>query len=368
MKKHHIRYDERHTMFSRARLKPGTKPYQDFYQTHPHLKKGDDALRGMDFMQNIRKSQTFKDTFLPLIDNDDNLIKAYHKITEEKPVSKQQKPIDKTQIKALLKSFGAVDSGIVRLQEHHYYSHHGGVNDVLNLDNYGHAIKARYRSAIVYLVSMDEKAMRRAPHFEEMLETKNGYHAVANIGTRLTLYLKALGYPTLLQSEAFHLTPLVPLAYDSGMGEIGMSNHIIHPQYGDRIRLGAVLTDLDLTPDQPIDFGLEAFCAQCGLCLINCPNQAIKHKKRWVNNRQFYQFDEQSCFKMFKTSGTDCGVCIQSCPFSYHIDAALIAKMKDDEKSIDHVIKNHLHHHGRRPRIKEPLDIVKGEKDHENKH
>lgn len=368
MKKIYTPYDERHTIFSRVRLKPNTQNYRDFYHAHPHLKKGDDSIRGMDFMQNIRKDETFKQTFLPLIDNDDKLINAYHDITIKTPVTSKQNLLDKTQIKALLKSFGAIDSGIVTLRDEHYYTHHGGVNEGLGLDNYGKSIKARYRTAIVYIISMDKKAMQRAPHFEEMLETKNGYQKIANIGTRLTLFLKSNGYRTLLQSEAYYITPLVPLAYDAGLGEIGMSNHIIHPQYGDRIRIGAVLTDLTLKPDTPIHFGLRSFCAQCGLCLINCPNQAIKHKRRIVYDRVFYHFDEQSCFKIFKTAGTDCGVCIQSCPFSYHIDEKTIQWMENDSEKIDQTIKKHIAKNGRRPCIKQPLDILRGEKHDENNH
>lgn len=358
-------YDERETMFSRERLKPSSKAYQAFYQAHPHLKSGDDKVRGMDFTKALRLETQRKKTLLTYMEEADKSIQSYHKRCEQANLSQQKTALDETSVKRFLTKLGAKDIGIVKLNDKHYYSHHGGNSDILNLDNYGQKIKKRFKTAIVYLLPMDVDYIKRAPHAEVLFESKRIYKNIAKIGMELVLYLKKHGHDALLQSEAYYLTPLVPLAYDAGLGEIGMPNHIVHPVYGNRLRLNAVLTDLPLVNDSPIDYGLDTLCKQCGLCLINCPNQSIKHKKRYVNDRVFYQFDEQSCFKMFKTSGTDCAICIQSCPLSYNLSKSFLNDVKNDRKKVDDLIKNHIDTHGRRPKNKTPLNFEESRDDHD---
>ena len=356
-------YDERQTLFSRVRLKKGTNNYETFYNAHPEYQAGDDEIRGMDFLRGGNKSAHFKAVHEPIFDMDSHFFKGLYDSVDAIPF---KHPKVKTgdnfhkKIKAITKHYGAFDVGIVTLKPNHYYTHHGGVNDALGLDNYGRPIKKRHKTAIVYAVKMNADYIKRAPHYETLLGTMNTYFDVAVIGARLAGYLKRLGYPSIFQSEAYYETPLVPLGYDAGLGEIGMSNHLIHPEIGDGMRLGAVLTDLELTADSPVDFGLKAFCDRCALCMMNCPNQSIHFKTRHVNGRRFYRFDDQSCYKLFKTAGTDCGVCIQSCPFTHGIDVDTRTWMRGDRARIDKVIKTYLEETGpaRRKRYRKPLSIV----------
>ncbi len=355
------KYDERNIIFSRARLKKGTKNYHDYYKTHPQLRKEDDAIRGMNIHDKLRRSKTFKERFLPIHANNNRLLKTLHDTVEQAPLGNR---IDvpetfKTNIKAITKHYGAKEVGIVKLKDEHYYSHFGGTNEALNLDNYGEKITPSYTHAIVYLIPMDLTYINRAPDYEEQLETENIYLNIAYTGARLALYLKSLGYPSTFQSEAFYLTPLVPLAYDAGLGQIGMSNHIVNPTYGDRVRLGAVLTNLALPEDKPIDFGLEKFCKRCALCVMNCPSRSIKPHQRMVNGRTFYKFTDVTCFKLWKNTGTDCGTCIQSCPFTQGIDQETIENMLNDTTLMDTVIQNHIEKYGRRKYNKAPLPIVR---------
>lgn len=357
-------YDERDTMFSRARLEKGTKRYNAFYSEHPEYKKGDDEIRGMDFENSLRKDDTFKKTYFPLHSNNFEYMRHMYEFMEsvEKPTEKiKVHEAFNENIKAITKRFGAKEVGIVKLNKSHYYDVHGGVSEPLG-DLYGKEVDKHYTHAIVFFKSMALDAINRSPHFEELFETQNIYLDIAYIGSRLAAYTKALGYDATFASEIFSPAPLVPLAYDGGLGEIGMTNHIVNQTYGDRIRLGAVFTTLPLKADEPVDFGLEAFCKRCSLCLMNCPNQSIKPHQRNVNGRLFYKFDDQSCFKLWKNMGTDCGVCIQSCPYTQGIDLKTQSWMKNDPEKIDAYIKDYLKDKkGRRVSIKTPLDIVKGE-------
>ncbi len=357
-------YDERETMFSRARLKKNTSRYDAFYNKHPGLKKKDDAVRGMDFMAAIRKSEAFKKRFMPLFEHDEAYMKALYDFLDRIPMPDTPVEITDTfneNIKAIAKHYGAKEAGIVKLREDHYYTHFGGVNEPFGKDTYGEKTPKHYTHAIVFFIPMRKEYVNRAPHFEELTEALNVYTEVAVTGSRLATYIKSLGYDTTFLSEIFYLAPLVPLARDAGLGQIGMSNHIINARYGDRLRLGAVFTTMPLKADAPVDFGLEAFCQRCALCLMNCPMQSITPHTRMVNGRTFYKFDEQSCFKMFQNMGTDCGVCIQSCPYTQGISEEAQAFMRNDPERIDAFLKDYLKDkRGRRVSIKTPLDIVKG--------
>ena len=360
------KYDERETLFSRVNLKKGTKEYNEFYSKNKSLKVKDDSLRRISFRHVLKKSGQFKDLFFPLTSNNKLYIKNLHDLTNNIKIGKRQE-IPKgfsNNIKEITKYYGADDVGIVKLNEHSFYSHFGGLNESLGLDNYGEVIKPKYKTGIIFTVKMDLDFMNRAPHFEELLTTEQAYLRVAEVSNRLAMYLKSIGYDAFPNSSEIYLAPLVPLAYDAGLGEIGMSNHLITLEHGDNVRLGAVFTNMELDTDKPVDFGLQDFCKKCALCLINCPSSSITHLPRMVNGRQFYKFDENSCFELWTKTGTDCGVCIQSCPFTQGIDLEKVKRMKDNPALMAELVQEHLNIHGRRKYTKNDLDIVKiGEDD-----
>jgi len=359
------KYDERNTLFSRLELKIGTKEYDDFYHKNPEAKDLDDAFRGVAFREYIKRDDDFKKLFFPLISNNKLFIKSLHDVVDNYSIKEKQK-IDKSfakNIKEITKYYGATDVGITKLDEHSYYSHFGGLSGTLGIDNYGKEIKPSYKTAIVFTIKMDLDMMNRAPHFEELMTTEDAYLRVAQVGARLSVYLKSLGYDAFLNSSEIYLSPLVPLAYDAGLGEIGISNHLVSLNEGDNIRLGAVFTNLELDCDSPVDFGLVEFCKHCALCLINCPVNCISHLPRMVNGRQFYKFDDNLCFSMWTKSGTDCGICIQSCPFTQGVDLEKAKIMKNNPKIMDEIIQEHLEKYGRRKYTKNDLNIIKSKDD-----
>lgn len=358
------KYDERDTLFARVNLQKKTQAYKDYYKLHPEYKKGDDEIRRIAFRNNLRKGDDFKRVFFPLTMDNKTIIKKMHEAMLEKEVSSERVRLPKSfayNIKEIAKYYGATDVGITTLTDYSYYSHHGGVSESLGIDNYGEAIKPSYKTAIVFTVAMDLEMMKRAPHFEELLTTEEAYVKIAYIGTRLAMYLKSLGYRSIANHGEYYLGPMVPLAYDAGLGQIGMANHIVTKNHGNNVRLGAVFTTLEIDTDQPVDFGLVDFCQECALCLMNCPSKSITHKKREVNGRPFYKFNDQSCFNMWVHMGTDCGTCIQSCPFTTGLDLQKVDKMKGDKSLMKELMQEHFDQTGRRAYTKHDLPIVRME-------
>ena len=53
-----------------------------------------------------------------------------------------------------------------------------------------------------------------------------------------------------------HYTAILPpLAVDAGLGEVGRLGYLMTKEFGPRIRLSAVTTNLTLVPDKPVDNG-----------------------------------------------------------------------------------------------------------------
>ena len=105
----------------------------------------------------------------------------------------------------------------------------------------------------------------------------------------------------------------------AGIGWQGKSLLIITPQYGPRIRLSTLLTDMPLRTDAP----LKNRCGTCEKCARACPAEAIRNvtaKDRYKTREEALWFSrcvgQTLRFKAMPGIGAQvCGVCVQVCPF-----------------------------------------------------
>jgi epoxyqueuosine reductase QueG len=109
------------------------------------------------------------------------------------------------------------------------------------------------------------------------------------------------------------------VAIAAGLGWQGKSLLVVTPEYGPRVRLVTVLTDLPFDPDEPV----KNLCARCSECADACPAGAIKN----VNTDYHYEsrneaLDFDKCVarvseenpKLPFIDSPICGVCIRACP------------------------------------------------------
>ena len=101
----------------------------------------------------------------------------------------------------------------------------------------------------------------------------------------------------------------------SGLGFIGKSGLFISTEYGSKIRLATILTDMPLESENPI---IENGCKNCDNCVKNCPAGAISGivYKEGMQREDF--FSAEKCSKHMKTyndigRGSVCGICIKVC-------------------------------------------------------
>ena len=92
-----------------------------------------------------------------------------------------------------------------------------------------------------------------------------------------------------------------------GVGQIGKSSLLLNPTYGNRLTLGAVLTNMDLESDPYC----ENICIPgCAKCLNACPVSAISDEV--VTQRECRQNTYGSTARGFDT--VDCNKCRSVCP------------------------------------------------------
>jgi epoxyqueuosine reductase QueG len=172
------------------------------------------------------------------------------------------------------------------------------------------------RHAIVMALPMDREEMRFAPQPRAAAEVMRTYRAAGRVAVRLAERIRAMGWPARAYGNPNSTDILlIPLAIRAGIGELGKHGSMICREYGSNFRLVAVLTDLPLRPDSPVDIGVEDLCAVCRRCVEDCPPRAILEEKQVVRGERKWYVDFDRCIPYFvKTFG--CAICIEVCPWS----------------------------------------------------
>jgi NAD-dependent dihydropyrimidine dehydrogenase PreA subunit len=172
------------------------------------------------------------------------------------------------------------------------------------------------RHAICLGLPMDRKEMAFAPQARAAAEVMRTYRAAGKVAVRLAEEIRAMGGRARAYGNPNSTDILmIPLAVRAGLGELGKHGSMISVEHGSNFRLAAVLTDLPLAPDRPVDIGVDDVCAFCRRCVDDCPPRAIFEEKQLVRGQRKWYVDFDKCIPYFvKTHG--CAICIEVCPWS----------------------------------------------------
>ena len=221
-------------------------------------------------------------------------------------------------IKRIGKVFGACDTGITKLDEERPFLYtHNRQNEPLSLPE-------GVDYVIVMLIQMDYHALKTSPALPSSITTGNSYSRMAFAIACMANFLRNLGYKAIPAGNDTGLS--VPLAVQAGLGQFGRNGLLIHPKFGQAVRICKVYTDLPLVEDKPIDIGVHRFCQVCKKCAQYCPSQSIPYDDpTWEsprnsisnNNGAFkWYVNVETCYEYWVKNSTDCSTCMRVCPYT----------------------------------------------------
>ena len=215
-------------------------------------------------------------------------------------------------IKAASYFLGIDAVGISRCPDWAWYSH----------DATGEPIDPPHDQAISMIVDQGFETMEGASGDDwiSVAQSMRAYLRFSLLGGVIAKQIRRLGYSakahTVLDGEV--LQP--PLLLLSGLGEVSRIGEVIlNPFLGPRLKSGVVTTDMPLTHDQPIDFGLQSFCEACNKCARECPSGAITAgPKLMFNGYEIWKSDSERCanYRITTKGGAMCGRCMKTCPWN----------------------------------------------------
>ncbi|MFX1490312.1 MAG: 4Fe-4S dicluster domain-containing protein, partial [Promethearchaeota archaeon] len=180
--------------------------------------------------------------------------------------------------------------------------------------------------AIVMAVEMDPDALSTAPAQPAAAAVAIAYSKMAFIISCMGEFIRNLGYRAIQCGNDTALS--IPLAIDAGLGALGRNGLLITPEFGPRVRICKVFTDIPLISDIPnIKFieKVNKICGKCLKCAEACKADAISKEKGTsfhglnISNSSGvnkHYIDGEKCFEFWIENSSDCGNCIAVCPFS----------------------------------------------------
>jgi epoxyqueuosine reductase QueG len=215
-------------------------------------------------------------------------------------------------IKASLYFLGADIVGISEAPDWVWYSHSAD----------GKEMQPAHKFAITTLIDQGHETMEGASGDDwiSTSQSMRSYMRASLLGGVITLTLRRLGFPATNHTAADGDVLQPPLMLLAGLGEISrIGDLILNPFLGPRLKCGVVTTDMPLTVDKPIDFGLQTFCGNCKKCARECPSGAITAgEKRMFNGYEIWKPDAEKCarYRMTNDAGSMCGRCMKTCPWN----------------------------------------------------
>jgi len=310
------RYDERDVMFSRNELLPGSARFEEYYAKNPDKKPLDDKFRAKAGLLSPKASQYNPLSFTAADAN----FEVVENLVPFLPNNKHsQKPLfsdanDLSQfVKKWMRQIGAISVGITPLKPYHLYSVKG------RREEYGNSVEQNHPYAVAFTVEMDREMIDRAPKGETIMESSQQYLRSGTMTAQLATFFRHLGYSARPHFDGNYQLIAGVVARDAGLGDYGRMGLLMTPELGPRVRIGVVTTNAPLVADdyQAMPSMID-FCVSCKKCADNCPSQAISFDfPKRESNFERWTINHEACFTYWNITGTDCGKCIQVCPYSH---------------------------------------------------
>ena len=177
-------------------------------------------------------------------------------------------------------------------------------------------------NVIVTAEPMDRELIKTVPSALSGAATGLGYTYDSVSILALAQYIRNLGYRAFASLNDSALA--IPLALQSGLGEVGRNGLLISKEYGPRFRIGKIFTDMPLVHNVPVNLGIADFCKECDRCATACPPKALPfgrpsttvHSVSNIKGVRKWTPVAEKCFKFWSNQNTDCTICIRVCPYN----------------------------------------------------
>lgn len=215
-------------------------------------------------------------------------------------------------IKASCYFLGADAVGLSRCPDWTWYSH----------DARGEVIDPPHDQAISMIIDQGHETMEGASGDDwiSVAQSMRAYLRFSLLGGVIAKQIRNLGYKakahSVIDGEVLQQTLLLL----AGLGEVSRIGEVIlKPFLGPRLKSGVISTDMPMTHDKPIDFGLQRFCESCNKCARECPSGAVTSgPKLMFNGYEIWKSDSQKCatYRITTEGGAMCGRCMKTCPWN----------------------------------------------------
>lgn len=310
-----IQYDERDNMFARNNIQHHPELMETYYKLRPENQSNDRQIHNKPEFGD--KRQVYHDDYTaPCYGAAFEYLEQTIPLSDGR-VAPQKKQVDikkfTTALSEMIRFYGGADVGFIPLKPHHFYSHMGR-----HAHNWGEKTDQTHKTAIVIVVPMRIPMIKQGPTSAVIQESAQKYVEAAKISNIAAAYIRQFGFQARAHNDANYETLCVPLAVESGLGELGRMGLFMHKVYGPCVRLAIITTEMDLPASPPTPgLHMEAFCEICKKCADNCPSGSITHgQEPRSRNIRHWSIDQEKCFSYWKTIGSDCGMCISVCPYT----------------------------------------------------
>jgi hypothetical protein len=311
----YARFDERQTVFMRRHWDRDASFFETEYRARApeRIRSGDPSYSHLEFAR-VLASWTVHDCFTGAfswrrLGQADPALSRLGRYTVNDPAEMSR------EIKRVARGFGADLVGICAVDPRWIYSYDRSGDPV--------SIAPQLRRAIVMAIAMDHDEVLSSPSYASAAATGVGYSRMAFAIASLAQFLRNLRYEAIPMGNDTALS--IPLAVDAGLGSLGRNGLLVTPEFGSRVRLCKVFTDLPLETDRPIDFGLTEQCRRCTLCAEACEAEAIQSAREPTfavacpsNNDGILRWpvNADRCFEFWIRNTAACSNCIAACPYT----------------------------------------------------
>jgi epoxyqueuosine reductase len=189
-------------------------------------------------------------------------------------------------------------------------------------DFFPQAIYPEARSVVVIGLPITLPVLDSAPsiHYAELYKTVN--ILLDQYTYRLAAFLTERGHPSMFiprdgygSAEVLRDNPVAFFSHRhaallAGLGNFGVNNALLTPEFGPRVRFGSLFTTAPLPPDPLVE---EPLCTRCMRCVAMCPAGALD-----TADYPEGLTDKAACtahnIELDRRHISPCGICIKVCP------------------------------------------------------